>query len=57
MDKFQQMRSNKNDIIVINPKRETRIDMKMNRTENGYFVAKNEKINIFERNKDMKPRP
>ena len=31
-DKFVGVRSNKNDVIVINPSRDTRLNMKMNKT-------------------------
>ena len=52
LDKFVK-RNNKNDIIVISPSRDTRIDANMKKTDKGYFVAKNEKISVFEKNKKI----
>jgi hypothetical protein len=44
-------------MIVINPDRQTRLEMKMNHTQDGYFVARNEKASIFELNKGEIPEP
>ena len=47
----------RNDLIIINPDRQTRLDMKMAHTQEGYFVARNDKASIFEYNKDEIPEP
>lgn len=56
-DKATSKKPVKNDMIIINPDRDTRLDMKMAQTQEGYFVARNEKASIFDYKKGEIPEP